>query len=126
MGLAKYVIVAFSVFFPIVLSDRDRSQFAENLLQCTYTKHINDCLLQTLEDLRSFMRVGIPELELMPSEPFKMNRLNFKTQSRGAFGVSGVQVESTFTNVSKRCFNSIVIIISIPLNENIKELNIHK
>ena len=100
MGFLMYIFVVFSVLFPAVLSDRDKVEFAENLLQCTNIKHINDCLHETLEDLRSFMRVGIPELELMPSEPFKINRLHFKTKSIGAFGVSGVQVESTFSNVS--------------------------
>ena len=101
MGLSIYIIVLFSILFPAVLSDKDKSEFAENLLQCTHTKHINDCLHETLEDLRSFMRVGIPELELKPSEPFKVDRIHFKTKSIGAFGVSGVQVESTFSNVSK-------------------------
>ena len=101
MGLSIYIVVVFSVIFPAVLSDKDKSEFAENLLQCTHTKHINDCLHETLEDLRSFMRVGIPELELLPSEPFKVDRIHFKTKSIGAFGVSGVQVESTFSNVSK-------------------------
>jgi hypothetical protein len=99
MGLSIYIIVLFSILFPAVLSDKDKSEFAENLLQCTHTKHINDCLHETLEDLRSFMRVGIPDLELMPSEPFKVDRIHFKTKSIGAFGVSGVQVESTFSNV---------------------------
>ena len=106
-----YVVVVLSsvLLFPaVILSDRDKIEFAENLLQCTHTKQINECLLETLEDLRSFMRVGIPELELMPSEPFKINRLHFKTKSIGAFGVSGVQVESTFSNVSK-CANNVRI-----------------
>ena len=105
MGNLKfYVFVALCsvLLFPaVILSDRDKIEFAENLLQCTHIKKINECLLETLEDLRSFMRVGIPELELMPSEPFKINRIHFKTKSIGAFGVSGVQVESTFSNVSK-------------------------
>jgi hypothetical protein len=105
MGLVMYMLVVFGVLFPAVLSDRDKAEFATNLLQCTNTKHINDCLHDTLEDLRSFMRVGIAELELMPSEPFKINRLHFKTKSIGAFGVSGVQVESTFSNVSIHIFN---------------------
>lgn len=100
MDGARYLFVLLSALFPIVLSDRDRKEFAENLLQCTHTNHINDCLRITLEDLRSFMRVGIPALELLPSEPFKINRLHFQTTpSIGAFGVPGVQVESTFSNV---------------------------
>jgi len=95
-----FVVLSSVLLFPaVILSDRDKIEFAENLLQCTHIKQMNDCLLETLEDLRSFMRVGIPELELMPSEPFKINRLHFKTKSIGAFGVSGVQVESTFSNV---------------------------
>ena len=104
MGILKmnvFVVLSSVLLFPaVILSDRDKIEFAENLLQCTHIKQMNDCLLETLEDLRSFMRVGIPELELMPSEPFKINRLHFKTKSIGAFGVSGVQVESTFSNVS--------------------------
>ena len=105
MGLVMNIFILFGVLFPAVLSDKDKSEFAENLLQCTHLKHINDCLHETLEDLRSFMRVGIPDLELMPSEPFKINRLHFKTKSIGAFGVSGVQVESTFSNVSMAIFS---------------------
>ena len=57
MGLAMYIFVVFSVLFPAVLSDRDKIEFAENLLQCTQIKRINDCLLDTLEDLRSFMNL---------------------------------------------------------------------
>ena len=113
MGYLKmnaFVVISSVLLFPaVILSDRDKIEFAENLLQCTHIKQMNDCLLETLEDLRSFMRVGIPELELMPSEPFKINRLHFKTKSIGAFGVSGVQVESTFSNVSK-LYNFILIV----------------
>ena len=114
-----YIFVVFGVLFPAVLSDKDKSEFAENLLQCTNQKHINDCLHETLEDLRSFMRVGIPDLELMPSEPFKINRLHFKTKSIGAFGVSGVQVESTFSNVSMHIFS--IFSMGASLNINYKE-----
>ena len=99
MDLQKFVFVIIScALFPWVLSDRDKVQFAENLLECTKTTPINDCLRTTLEDLRSFMRIGIPELELMPSEPFFIDSLHFKTQPQLVLGA--VQVESTFRSVS--------------------------
>ena len=48
------------------------------------------------------MPIGIPELNLRPTEPFKINNLKFKT--RPGLGIS---IDSTFTDVStnrKNCF----------------------
>jgi hypothetical protein len=49
-----------------------KDQFANNLKSCVASNpDINVCLLKTLEDLRSLMPIGIPELNLRPTEPFQ-------------------------------------------------------
>ena len=72
-----------------------KNEFANNLSQCVAIKPIDSCLFDTLEDLRSFMPIGIPELNLRPSEPLKIENIQFKTRP----GI-GVQIESEFSNVS--------------------------
>jgi hypothetical protein len=96
-----------STFFVIIASLQfvfsQKDQFANNLKSCVaHDPDINVCLLKTLEDLRSLMPIGIPELNLRPTEPFKINNLKFKT--RPGLGIS---IDSTFTDVStnrKNCF----------------------
>jgi hypothetical protein len=96
-----------STFFVILASLQfafgQKDQFANNLKSCVaHDPDINVCLLKTLEDLRSLMPIGIPELNLRPTEPFKINNLKFKT--RPGLGIS---IDSTFTDVStnrKNCF----------------------
>ena len=76
-----------------VLAQKD--QFANNLKSCVaHDPDINVCLVKTLEDLRSLMPVGIPELNLRPTEPFQINNLKFKTRP----GL-GIAIDSTFTDV---------------------------
>lgn len=74
-----------------------KDQFANNLKNCVASEpeQINVCLTKTLEDLRSLMPVGIPELNLKPTEPLNINNLKFKTRP----GL-GIQIDSTFTDVS--------------------------
>ena len=75
-----------------------KDQFANNLKSCVANDpDINVCLVKTLEDLRSLMPIGIPELNLRPTEPFKINNLKFKT--RPGLGIS---IDSTFTDVSTK------------------------
>ena len=72
-----------------------KQEFANNLLNCVKNTPINVCLANILEDLRSLMPVGIPELGLRPTEPLKIENIEFKTRP----GI-GVQIESEFSNVS--------------------------
>ena len=73
-----------------------KEEFANNLKKCVILQPIDTCLGQTLEDLRSLMPVGIPELGLMPTEPLQIENIQFKTRP----GI-GVQIESEFSNVSQ-------------------------
>ena len=75
--------------------EKKKNEFANNLSACVALKPIDSCLFDTLEDLRSFMPIGIPELNLRPSEPLKIENIQFKTRP----GI-GVQIESEFSNVS--------------------------
>ena len=72
-----------------------KKEFADKFAYCVSIKPIDSCLYETLEDLRSFMPLGIPELQLRPSEPLKIENIQFKTRP----GI-GVQIESEFSNVS--------------------------
>ena len=73
-----------------------KQEFANNLLSCVANSPINSCLEATLEDLRSLMPTGIPELGLRPTEPLKIENIEFKTRPN----IVGVQIESEFSNVS--------------------------
>ena len=73
-----------------------KEEFANNLSRCVATQPIDTCLAQTLDDLRSLMPIGIPELGLRPTEPLKIENIQFKTRP----GI-GVQIESEFSNVRK-------------------------
>ena len=72
-----------------------KEEFANNLLQCVASQPIDLCLRNTLEDLRSLMPTGIPELNLRSSEPLQIDNIKFKTRP----GL-GVDIESEFSNVS--------------------------
>ena len=72
-----------------------RQEFANNLLRCVANDPINTCLGATLEDLRSLMPTGIPELGLRPTEPLQIENIEFKTRPN----IVGVQIESEFSNV---------------------------
>ncbi len=74
-----------------------KEEFANNLSNCVASQPIDLCLRNTLEDLRSLMPVGIPELNLRPSEPLEIDNIQFKTRP----GL-GVNIESEFSNVSKQ------------------------
>jgi len=81
-----------------------KDQFANNLKSCVASNpDINVCLLKTLEDLRSLMPIGIPELNLRPTEPFQINNLKFKT--RPGLGIS---IDSTFTDVTVKGLSTFV------------------
>lgn len=75
-----------------------KQEFANNLLSCVANDPINTCLGATLEDLRSLMPTGIPELGLRPTEPLKIENIEFKTRPN----IVGVQIESEFSNVIVR------------------------
>ncbi|XP_064107485.1 protein takeout-like [Macrobrachium nipponense] len=72
------------------------TEFASQLRKCRVGRKValNDCLKQTLEDLRPRLLTGIPELGLPQLEPMKIQNLVFR-QGDGA-----VTVESTFTDVT--------------------------
>ena len=90
---SHFAIVVFTLMHLVCTGQKD--QFANNLKSCVASNpDINVCLLKTLEDLRSLMPVGIPELNLRPTEPFQINNLKFKT--RPGLGIS---IDSTFTDV---------------------------
>ena len=92
LGLAMIDLNYASKCF-VYLAQKD--QFANNLKSCVANDpDINVCLVKTLEDLRSLMPVGIPDLNLRPTEPFQINNLKFKTRP----GL-GIAIDSTFTDV---------------------------
>ena len=71
-----------------------KEEFANNLSKCVETKTLDTCLAEILEDLRSLMPTGIPELGLRPTEPLNIENIQFKTRP----GI-GVQIDSEFSNV---------------------------
>ena len=72
-----------------------KNQFASNLKNCVeIDTNLDSCLAKTPEDLRSLMPVGVPELNLKPTEPLQIKNLKFKTKP----GL-GVNIDSTFTDV---------------------------
>jgi hypothetical protein len=89
------IILAFATLMAVEVYGQ-KDQFANNLKSCVENPpELDACLVKTLEDLRSLMPVGIPELNLKPTEPFQINNLKFKT--RPGLGIS---IDSTFTDVS--------------------------
>ncbi|XP_068214566.1 protein takeout-like [Palaemon carinicauda] len=69
---------------------------ASQLRKCRVGKKValNDCLKQTLEDLRPSLRTGIPELNLPRLEPMQVPNLVFQQRD------GGVTIESTFTDLT--------------------------
>lgn len=102
-------VAAAIVFFvltasPCVLGQNSQKEkFANNLSHCVATKPIDICLATTLEDLRSLMPLGIPELNIRPSEPLQIENIRFKTRP----GL-GVQIESEFSNVVVRQLSTFI------------------
>ena len=96
MELSAFLsVLSLSISLQVSSVFGQKDQFANNLKSCVANDpDINVCLVKTLEDLRSLMPVGIPELNLRPTEPFKINNLKFKT--RPGLGIS---IDSTFTDV---------------------------
>ena len=88
-------LVAFAQEAPPPIVSGKKEEFANNLKRCVNLQPIDTCLAKTLEDLRSLMPTGIPELGLRPTEPLKIENIQFKTRP----GI-GVQIESEFSNVS--------------------------
>jgi len=77
------------------MTNCQKNQFANNLKSCVeIDPNLDSCLVKTLEDLRSLMPVGVPELNLKPTEPLQIKNLKFKTKP----GL-GVNIDSTFTDV---------------------------
>lgn len=85
-----------------------KEEFANNLSRCVANQPIDTCLAKILEDLRSLMPVGIPELGLRPTEPLKIENIQFKTRP----GI-GVQIESEFSNVSCHFFKYKQVVVVI-------------
>jgi len=95
MRLRSCTSLLLALVATVQLAGGQKDQFANNLKSCVASNpDINVCLVKTLEDLRSLMPVGIPELNLRPTEPFQINNLKFKT--RPGLGIS---IDSTFTDV---------------------------
>lgn len=93
----------------VVHVEGQKDQFANNLKNCVETPpELDACLVKILEDVRTLMPVGIPELNLKPTEPFQINNLRFKT--RPGLGIS---VDSTFTDVSNLIMVFRIVVIPI-------------
>ena len=75
-------------------SSSNSPQFADNLAKCVSSTDVNICLRNTLEELRSYMPRGIPELGLRKTEPLEIKRLPFNS-GRGI-----VSVNADFSDVS--------------------------
>ena len=73
----------------------NKEEFANNLSRRVATQTLDTCLAKILEDLRSLMPTGIPELGLRPTEPLKIENIQFQTRP----GIA-VQIDSEFSNVS--------------------------
>ena len=76
-----------------------KEEFANNLKNCVAKQTLDTCLGKILEDLRLLMPTGIPELDLRPTEPLKIENIQFKTRP----GI-GVQIDSEFSNVRQIFF----------------------
>jgi len=86
----------------VVISAK-KEEFANNLRICVATQTLDTCLAKILEDLRSLMPTGIPELNLRPTEPLKIENIQFKTRP----GI-GVQIDSEFSNVIVRHLSNFI------------------
>lgn len=86
----------------VVISTK-KEEFANNLSRCVATQTLDTCLAKILEDLRSLMPTGIPELGLRPTEPLKIENIQFKTRP----GI-GVQIDSEFSNVIVRHLSNFI------------------
>jgi len=80
-----------------------KEEFANNLKNCVAIQSLDTCLGKILEDLRLLMPTGIPELDLRPTEPLKIENIQFKTRP----GI-GVQIDSEFSNVIVRHLSNFV------------------
>ena len=91
----------------VVISTK-KEEFANNLSRCVATQTLDTCLAKILEDLRSLMPTGIPELGLRPTEPLQIENIKFKTRP----GI-GVQIDSEFSNVRQLIVFYLVLIVEI-------------
>ena len=89
-----------------------RPEFADNLSKCVAAERdIDECLGETLEELRGHMHVGIPELNLRKTEPLEIPYLEFNTV-QGA-----VRVNSEFSNVRcSHCTQHVMLYSSCPFS----------
>ena len=74
------------------------ADFSNKLSQCIEIKDVNECLIETMHELRALMPVGIPELGLRRSEPFEIDNLVFNSDP----GI--VDVRAKFSNVRINSF----------------------
>ena len=90
------VVVTAATLVATVSCQNGPPNFANNLSGCVNggTKSLDSCLRDTLEELRTYMPTGIPELGLVPTEPLTIPYLPFRS------GAGAVRIDSTFTDVS--------------------------
>lgn len=81
-----------------IFSTSQAGEFADALRKCRLLENqeLNNCLRQIMESLRPRMKTGIPELNLPPLDPFKLDAFTF-TQREG-----NVVVNAKFNNVKVR------------------------
>ena len=84
------------VFALVGIASSQKAEFAKNLHACVDnpSKSLDQCLRETLEELRSVMPVGIPELNLRRTEPLEVKNLKFRDNR------PLIKVDATFSDVS--------------------------
>ncbi|KAH8407757.1 hypothetical protein KR222_000220 [Zaprionus bogoriensis] len=103
INMLKYLCIAAAVMQSICLIQAEAPAYIK---QCARDDpKLVDCFIGALEHLRPYLANGIPEIELPPVEPFKMDSLSLQLtegpqgykitlKNMEAFGASNYQVQS--------------------------------
>jgi len=121
-----FLVSVISVGNAVPISDaasgaQDRDFFAEKLVDCVKTKResyseatktfsgdaitneaVNECLKQSLEELRPYMKTGIDSLDLEPTDPLMID--NFEVYRE----ISAVTIQTKLKNVAVRGLSTFV------------------
>lgn len=87
------LIACLAVFSGLTAQGVLGTDFAGNLAGCAENNPLNQCLRETLDDLRPLMLTGIPELGLPRTEPMNVDVISFNQ------GAPPVKISAQFSNV---------------------------
>ena len=108
MELSNAAVALFVLCFAVAVpgSLGQNTDFANNFEACvTGNVPLNNCLNNTLEELRIFMPSGIPSINVQKMEPLEIPMLDFSNKKReGALNLLPLNVSVQFRNVSWSSF----------------------